>query len=308
MIRVENLRKCFGKHWALNGMDFSIGEGEIYGFVGPNGAGKTTTMRIMAGLMSADEGAIWYEGENLLKQPKKLRKLIGYMPDFFGVYDNLKVIEYMEFFASVYGCEEKGMLQECRHRLEMVCLEDKEEMYVDTLSRGMKQRLCLARCLLVNPKLLILDEPASGMDPGLRMEFREILRNLAGEGTSILISSHILGELSELCTNIGIVSEGKTIASGTIGEIMEQFDSYNPIVLDCVLGKEEILNYLKENPLVETISIQENKIFIGFSGSRMEESKMLQEIHNTGALIASYGRTEGNLESLFMQLTKKDKE
>lgn len=308
MIQVENLRKCFGNHWALNGMNLSIGEGEIYGFVGPNGAGKTTTMRIMAGLMSADEGAIWYEGENLLKKPKKLRKLIGYMPDFFGVYDNLKVREYMEFFASVYGCKKKELSQECRHRLEMVCLEDKEEMYVDSLSRGMKQRLCLARCLLADPKLLILDEPASGMEPGLRMEFREILRNLAGEGTSILISSHILGELSELCTNIGIVSEGKNIASGTIGEIMEQFDSYNPIVLDCVLGKEEILSYLKENSLVETISIQENKIFIGFSGNRMEEAKMLQEIHNTGALVSSYGRTEGNLENLFMQLTRKEKE
>ena len=182
MLEIKNLNKKFGKFQALNNMSMMIEKGELFGFVGPNGAGKTTTMRIVAGLLSADSGEVLLDGENLLSDSRKLKGKIGYMPDFFGVYDNLKAIEYMEFFASIYGINGKAAKSLSYELMELVNLSGKEDCYVDTLSRGMKQRLCLARSLVHNPELLILDEPASGLDPRARFEMKEILSNLREMG------------------------------------------------------------------------------------------------------------------------------
>lgn len=305
MVTVKNLKKRYGKFVALDGMDFEIKEGELYGFVGPNGAGKTTTMRIMAGLLRADEGMVEIDGVDALHEPKKIKQKIGYMPDFFGVYDNLKVSEYMDFFASIYGLSGKNTKKIYERQLDLVNLSDKTDCYVDVLSRGQKQRLCLARCLLCEPKLLILDEPASGLDPRARFEMKEVLCNLSQSGKTILISSHILPELAQMCTNVGIVEHGKMVLSGTVDEIMSKCNGSNPIVMEIVEGQEKIISFLKQEKQIETISINSNRVYVGFKGNRLDEAKLLQRITEQGALVSSFGRTEGNLESLFMEITDK---
>lgn len=308
MVKIEELRKSYGKFQALDGMNLEIKKGELFGFVGPNGAGKTTTMRIMSGLLSADSGTVMVGDVNVTAQPTKVKEKIGYMPDFFGVYDNLKAIEYMEFFASIYGFYGKSARKLCLEMMDLVNLSDKENAYVDGLSRGMKQRLCLARCLIHSPELLILDEPASGLDPRARFEMKEILRNLSDMGKTILISSHILPELAEMCTNVGIVEHGKLVVSGTVDDIMSKLNSSNPLVVKFEEGQEETIHFLKENPAIENISTRGDKVYIGFKGSSMEEGRLLVEMVQHGAVISSFGREEGNLESLFMQITGHEEE
>ena len=308
MVKIEELRKNYGKFQALDGMNLNINKGELFGFVGPNGAGKTTTMRIMSGLLSADGGTVMVGDVNVTAHPTKVKDKIGYMQDFFGVYDNLKAIEYMEFFASIYGFYGKSARKLCLEMMDLVNLADKENAYVDGLSRGMKQRLCLARCLIHNPELLILDEPASGLDPRARFEMKEILRNLSDMGKTILISSHILPELAEMCTNVGIVEHGKLVVSGTVDEIMSRMNSSNPLVVKFEEGQDETIHFLKENPAIENISIRSDKVYIGFQGNSMEEGRLLGDMVRHGAVISSYGREEGNLESLFMQITGNEEE
>ena len=216
MLEIKQLCKYYGDFLAVNHLDLSIENGEIFGFVGPNGAGKTTTMKIISGLLKASSGEVFIDGTNALKDAKQLKQKIGYMPDFFGVYDNLKAIEYMEFYASMYGIVGKKAKQISRELMALVNLSDKENSYVDGLSRGMKQRLCLARSMVHNPDLLILDEPASGLDPRARFEMKEILKNLKDMGKTIMISSHILPELAEICTTIGIMEHGQLLLQGKL--------------------------------------------------------------------------------------------
>jgi ABC-2 type transport system ATP-binding protein len=201
MLTVRNLHKIYGKYHALSGLDMNVGDGALYGFVGPNGAGKTTTLKIMTGLLGAEEGSVTINGKDALRDLGELKGMIGYVPDFFGVYDNLTVAEYMSFFASCYQLD--GLMARKRYTalLEQVGLEDKLDFYVDGLSRGMKQRLCLARALIHDPAILILDEPTSGLDPRTRFEFKEILSELRSTGKTIIISSHVLSELAEMCTD-----------------------------------------------------------------------------------------------------------
>lgn len=306
MLKIEELQKKYGKFTALDGLNLEIEKGQLFGFVGPNGAGKTTTMRILSGLLAADGGNVCVDGVDVLAHPEKVKEKIGYMPDFFGVYDNLKVKEYMQFFASIYGITGKEAERKYQEKLELVNLFDKKNEYVDGLSRGMKQRLCLARCLIHEPSVLLLDEPASGLDPRARYEMKEILRNLSSMGKTILISSHILPELAEMCTHVGIIESGKTIVSGSVDEIMSKFNNSNPLVMTCVEGREKAVEFLKLRKEIETISISGNKIYIGFTGTDLQEATLLKQLLEQGILISSYCREEGNLESLFMQITKKE--
>ena len=208
MLRIDKLTKNYGKFPALKGLTLEVPDGALHGFVGPNGAGKTTTMRILATLMPPTSGTAYVDGTDVTREGQKARKLVGYMPDFFGVYDSLTCREYLDFYARCYrigATERKRMGSQL---LELVQLQDKENEYVDALSRGMKQRLCLARSLIHDPKLLILDEPASGMDPRARAEMKGILRTLREMGKSVLVSSHILPELSEMCDSLTILDHG----------------------------------------------------------------------------------------------------
>ena len=209
MVDIEELTKRYGKFVALDHMNLHIDKGEIFGFVGPNGAGKTTTMRIMCGLLKATSGKVTIDGVDALGRPADVKRKIGYVPDFFGVYDNLKVMEYMDFYGSMYGMSKRKVEKVADKYLELVALQDKKDEFVDSLSRGMKQRLCVARALIHDPELLVLDEPSSGLDPRSRHDMKNILRDLKEMGKTIVISSHILPELSEMCTSIGVIDHGK---------------------------------------------------------------------------------------------------
>lgn len=308
MLEIRKLQKRYGNFQALDGLDLTIPKGEIFGFVGPNGAGKTTTLKITAGLLSPDSGSVMIDGVDALADNRGLKEKIGYVPDFFGVYDNLKVSEYMEFFASCYGLEGREARMRCCALLEQVKLEDRADFFVDGLSRGMKQRLCLARALLHDPKLLILDEPASGMDPRTRMEFSAMLKELREQGKTLLVSSHVLSELSGLCTSIGIIEQGHMVLEGSMEHITEQVNSSKPLLIQVFSNMEMALAILKSHPCVQTIAVKRDEIKVGFLGDRQDEAALLQQLIDADVMVSGFMREKGSLESLFMQVTAREDE
>ncbi|MEI3181559.1 MAG: ABC transporter ATP-binding protein [Lachnospiraceae bacterium] len=308
MLKIQGLKKKFGNFEALSGLDMEVAEGALYGFVGPNGAGKTTAIRIITGLLNADEGSVLIDGKDAFCYRDQVKDLFGYVPDEFGLYDNLKVWEYMDFFASCYGLSGLVARERCTNLLEQVKLADKEHFFVDSLSRGMKQRLCLARAMIHDPKLLILDEPTSGMDPRARVEFKELLKELCAEGKTILVSSHILSELAQMCTDIGIIDAGKIVLSGNMGDILKQVNDSNPIRVQVVENVREAVQFLRAEPEVRTITVEGNDLVVGFHGGKDAEAMLLAKLvaHNIG--ICGFWREQGDLESIFMQITDHDME
>lgn len=308
MLKIQGLKKKFGNFEALSGLDMEVAEGALYGFVGPNGAGKTTAIRIITGLLNADEGSVLIDGKDAFCYRDQVKDLFGYVPDEFGLYDNLKVWEYMDFFASCYGLSVLVARERCTNLLEQVKLADKEDFFVDSLSRGMKQRLCLARAMIHDPKLLILDEPTSGMDPRARVEFKELLKELCAEGKTILVSSHILSELAQMCTDIGIIDAGKIVLSGNMGDILRQVNDSNPIRVQVVENVREAVQFLRAEPEVRTITVEGNDLVVGFHGGKDAEAMLLAKLvaHNIG--ICGFWREQGDLESIFMQITDHDME
>ena len=304
MLKIKGLCKKYGNFTALDNLDLAIGRGEIFGFVGPNGAGKTTTLKILAGLLKADAGEVYIDDIRLFEDYDRLKELIGYMPDFFGVYDNLKVMEYLEFYASAYGIETKRAQELGRELLSVVHLDGKEEHYVDELSRGMKQRLCLARALIHDPQFLILDEPASGLDPRNRFEFKEILRDLKAAGKTIIISSHILMELAEICTSIGVIEHGKMIMQGSIEDILSAVDASNPLIIRVYDQVQTAILVLKEEEQVKNLTIQGNSLMVTFTGNRKDEAMLLRRLVERGVLVQSFAREQSNLEALFLKITE----
>lgn len=303
MLAIKGLQKIYGNYHALDGLDMEIGDGVLYGFVGPNGAGKTTTIKIMAGLILPDAGSVEIGGIDALKEPRKVKNRIGYVPDYFGVYDNLKVSEYMEFFASCYGLEGLKARKRCRMLLAQVGLGDKMDFYVDSLSRGMQQRLCLARALIHDPQLLVMDEPTAGLDPRTRLEFRETVRELQEQGKTVLISSHQLSDLAELCTDIGIIDQGKMILHGSIDEIISRINSSRPIIITVQAELKKAITLLKDYPQVRTIAVKDHDIMVGFAGDADDESRLLASLVEAGVAVRSFLREPGSLEAVFMQIT-----
>jgi ABC-2 type transport system ATP-binding protein len=308
MLEIRNLHKKYGRFNAVNDLNLSIKEGEIFGFVGPNGAGKSTTMKIICGLLPATSGEVVVDGVDALRHNNKIKEKIGYMPDFFGVYDDLKVDEYLDFYASIYKIKEANKRKTISDLLELVDLGHKRDAYVDNLSRGMKQRLCLARSLIHNPRLLILDEPASGLDPRARVEMKAILKNLKDMGKTILISSHILSELAEMCTSIGVIDNGKIVISGTVSEIMQQIYSKKLIKIKVNDKLEEAVLILKEFPFIEKITTGENLIQAGFDGGDEDMSRVLNALVTRAIPVATFAQLDGNLEDVFMKVTKGGEE
>ena len=278
MLVIKNLEKSYGNFKALNGLNLEIEKGEIFGFIGPNGAGKSTTMKIVSGLLSPDSGEVYVDGIDAIKNNKELKDKIGYMPDFFGVYDNLRAIEYLEFYASIYGIVGEEARKLSMDLLELVNLQDKWDANVDGLSRGMKQRLCLARCLVHNPELLILDEPASGMDPRARFEMKGILKNLKEMGKTIIVSSHILSELGEICTRIGIIKNGSIVCEGTVEEVMLRASGTAPINITVMEDPEKAIEVLKQIPDVKEISLDGNKVTASVAGGDKEAKEILKAL------------------------------
>ena len=306
MLEIKQLNKTFGKFTAVDNLDLHIEKGELFGFVGHNGAGKTTTMKIVAGLLAATSGDVYIDGIDAFANRKEIKRKIGYMPDFFGTYDNLKAIEYMEFYASMYGIVGKEARQTSLNLMELVNLSDKTECYVDSLSRGMKQRLCLARSLVHNPDLLILDEPASGLDPRARFEMKEIMKNLGSMGKTVIISSHILPELADMCTTIGIMQHGKLIMHGTVDEIQMEALHARPLNIKVLDHKEETIKILREDPKTKHVSEREDYIVADYMGDEMETARLLQRMMAQEILVESFYKEKGNLESLFLELTSEN--
>lgn len=300
---MENVKKSYGKYRALDGLNMEIRAGSLYGFVGPNGAGKTTTIKILAGLLAPDEGKITIDGMDALAVGQDIKGKIGYVPDDFGVYDNLTVWEYMEFFAACYGIEGLAGRRRCEFLLDQVGLERRRDFYVDGLSRGMKQRLCLARALVHEPALLILDEPSSGLDPKTRKEFMEMITEINEQGTTILISSHVLSELSQVCTDIGIIEQGRMVLVGSMKEILERVDQSNPLLITVYRNADRAMGILRSHSCVQTISIKGNCFAVGFTGDTQDEALLLQQLVDAEVLVNGFSRQQGNLESLFMQIT-----
>src|SRR5438132_910343 len=239
MIETRDLTKMYGELYALNRLSLKLEKGDVYGFIGPNGAGKTTTMRILATLLNPTWGEATVCGYSIYNNAKEIRRLMGYMPDFFGVYDDMKVIEYLEFFAAAYRIKGPARRRKCDQVLELVDLGYKRDALVTSLSRGMTQRLGLARVLLHEPQVLLLDEPASGLDPRARIDMRGLLKELRNMGKTILVSSHILPELADICNKIGIIERGQLLFDGDVQTAIRQVQQH--VVLQLAVGKHETI-------------------------------------------------------------------
>lgn len=303
MLQIDHLYKSYGKFQAVSNLTLHIPKGDLFGFVGPNGAGKTTTIRMVCGLMLPNRGNIAINGMDALTHQKEIKKQIGYVPDFFGVYDNLKVREYMDFYGSMYRMGSKEIERISDDLLELVNLSDKKETYVDTLSRGMKQRLCVARALIHNPALLVLDEPNSGLDPRARVEMKELLQNLRSMGKTIVISSHILSELSEMCNSIGIMNHGNLVAAGRIEDVMEGVFGNNQLIVTLEEGRETAVRIANEHTGVKVDSVGEHELKLSHNMTKQEIAKLIGTMIAEGVVVTGFHKQEGDLETLFMRVT-----
>lgn len=308
MLYIQDLYKNYGRFPAVQGLTLRVPKGDLFGFVGPNGAGKTTTIRIVCGLLQATSGTVSVNGitrGSSASEMRNLKKCIGYVPDFFGVYDNLKVTEYMEFYGSLNGMSYKDILKTSDDLLELVNLSDKKEFYVDTLSRGMKQRLCVARALLHNPELLVMDEPSSGLDPVARVEMKELLMNLQSMGKTIVISSHILADISEMCNSIGIMNHGKLVAAGLMSDIMKTGTDTSRLVIALRSAPDAIIQVLMEYPGIKVESVLENEITISGASDDAMANRIIGDIISRGIIIGGFRREEHTLENIFMKITEE---
>ena len=307
IVRTSGLVKRYPGTVAVAGLDLDIDEGEIFGLVGPNGAGKTTTLRILATLLRPTSGEAEVAGFSVTENPDAVRRVLGFMPDVFGVYDDMKVWEYLDFFARCYGIPAARRRRMIGDLLDLVDLGDRRNTYVQGLSRGMQQRLCLAHTLVHDPQVLLLDEPASGLDPRARVELRELLRELRALGKTIVISSHILPELEELCTSVAIVDHGRVLAQGRVSDIERRLRAGAVLrvkVLADDTGLEAARSWFGEQSLVASASLNpDGTIEIGFRGDDQETSRLLAAAVTAGLPIMTFARAASDLEELFLQVT-----
>ena len=311
IIETKDLVKTFGKFTAVNGLSLEVPAGSIYGFVGPNGAGKTTTMRMLTTLTRPTSGKAWVAGHSVDEERRAVRRSIGYMPDEFGVYDDLRVWEYLDFFAACYDIAEADRKRLIEDLLELVDLSHRRDDMVDKLSRGMKQRLSLARTLAHDPQILILDEPASGLDPRARIEIRELMVELAAMGKTIFFSTHILADVENICTHVGIIEAGKMVMQGSMGELKSQLTPHREIVV--TVKDNEIAERVKgmiagmENVL--EVAIMEPKggrsrVKIDFVGDDDGVAAINQKLGQSDIAIFGFNEEIKDLESMFMSVTK----
>jgi ABC-2 type transport system ATP-binding protein len=341
IVETRDLTKRYATLTALDHLNLVIPEGAIYGFIGPNGAGKTTTMRILTALLKPTYGEARVAGHEVTRDPKAIRKLVGWMPDTFGVYDNMKAWEYLDFFAASYGVPEARRKQQIGELLDLVDLGNKRDEYVMGLSRGMKQRLSLARTMAHDPKLLILDEPASGLDPRARIELRELLKELRALGKTIMISSHILTELAEMCTHIGIIEAGKLLVTGEVNQILQSLQPHRTIEIHVLADAERAVDLLRQAPGVRDVRLVDAPsppssaaapsaasavgqdgvesealvdvmpsfvsrvaIYVDYVGDDAGLSTVLQRLTAAGVPVVHFAGQVSDLEDIFMQVTR----
>ena len=306
MIEVEGLHKRFAGQVALEEVDFTVPRSEIFGFVGPNGAGKTTTIRILATLAAPDAGTATIGGIPVTDDPHAVRELIGYMPDFFGVYDRLTAEEYLQFYAACHGVPHRRRRPVAHELLELVDLTDRAGDQVDTLSRGMKQRLCLARALVHDPQVLLLDEPASGLDPRARIEMRELIRELRRMGKTILVSSHILPELEELCTWVGFIDRGRMVAAGPMADVRNRVLVGRRLRVELVDPDDVKLfaarDQVADRAGVIEVELVENGLEVAVE-EQFADQELLMALVQAGVAVRSFAPVTVDLSEAFMRLT-----
>jgi ABC-2 type transport system ATP-binding protein len=311
IIETKNLTKRYGKLTAVNDLSLNVEQGAIYGFVGPNGSGKTTTMRMLTTLLQPTAGEAWVAGYSVTRDMRSVRRVIGYMPDFFGVYDDMKVWEYLDFFAACYDIPEANRVGLIDDLLELVDLNHRREDQVDTLSRGMKQRLCLARTLAHDPQVLILDEPASGLDPRARIEIRELLVELSRMGKTIFFSTHILADVAEICTQVGIVEAGHLVAEGSLADMQRRILPHRRLHITLLGQVDETRLALSGNENVIEVRVPaagENgahpTLEVDFTGDDEAVSALLKDLVTRGFPVLRYTESVHDVEDVFMQVTK----
>jgi ABC-2 type transport system ATP-binding protein len=304
MIRTRGLHKRYGRSVALDHLDLNVPHGAVYGFIGENGAGKTTTIRILATLMQPGGGEAVIGDYEVTRKPDDARRILGYVPDFFGVYDDLKTGEYLDFYASLYGIRRADVPALRDNLLELVNLGNKRDVYVETLSRGMQQRLCLARALLHDPQVLLLDEQASGLDPIARVEFRELLRELSRMDKTILVSSHILTELADLCTHVGMLASGRIVIEGTVAEVLagEERPAY---VLRVLRDPEQAAQILERSEAVTGIAVLDDAVSFRTDPGAESAAQALAAVVAAGIPVSYFAETKQDLESTFMRLAQE---
>ena len=303
MIKTENLTKKYGDLFAIKDINLDLQEGDLFGFIGPNGAGKTTTMRIIATLAEPSWGEAYVCGHSIYKEPREIRRLVGYMPDFFGVYDDMKVIEYLEFFAAAYRIKGPARRKKCDEMLEIVDLEFKRDAFANTLSRGQTQRLGLARVLLHDPQVLLLDEPLSGLDPRARIEMRNLLRRLGQTGKTIIVSSHILPELADVCNKIGIIDRGQMNISAAVTDVMQQVRDQTILHVGVVGDESKAIDLLQADELVANVVKGDGHLVVTLQKLTADYSGLSSKLVNAGLGISLFREEEIDLESAFMALT-----
>ena len=311
IVQTHGLVKRYDRTLAVAGLDLAVEPGEIFGLVGPNGAGKTTTLRMLATLLRPSAGTAEIDGWSVTRNPDEVRRVLGFMPDVFGVYDDMKVWEYLDFFARCYGLPAAVRRRTIADLLELVDLGDRRDEYVQTLSRGMEQRLCLAHALVHDPKVLLLDEPASGLDPRARVELRELLRELRALGRTILISSHILPELEELCTSVAIVDRGQVLAQGRVADIERRL-RFGAVLRVRLLLEGEALEaardrFAEDADVASASILEDGTIELGFRGDDEASARLLAASVSAGLPIVSFSRAASDLEELFLQITAPDR-
>ncbi len=326
MIQIRHLTRRFGNLTAVDDLCLELNPGDIFGFIGPNGAGKTTTIRMLATLLEPSEGEAFIDGNSVIANSDEVRRLVGYMPDQFGVYEGLTVWEYLDFFAAAHNLGKKERKKGIDAVIELTDLEEKRDTFVSALSRGMRQRLCLAKTLVHDPKVLLLDEPAAGLDPRARIEIREVLRELGRMGKTIFISSHILTELADVCNKVGIIEQGNLLASGGIAEMLEQFAqgqgetaaevvgslqrrSMEFLVLRGLNEAERVLSHrLKGEDKMKVVrgdgDLYEGQVLVEFTGSLDDMADLVSLLVERGVKLCGATEKKGDLEDLFMRVTK----
>ena len=315
MIKTEELTKQYGKLFALKNLTLELNEGDLFGFIGPNGSGKTTTMKMLATLLQPTWGEAYVCGMSIYTKPKEIRRIIGFMPDFFGVYDDMKVIEYLEFFAAAYRVRGEARRRVCNEVLELVDLGYKREALVTSLSRGMTQRLGLARVLLHDPQVLLLDEPASGLDPRARIEIRELLKRLGGKGKTIMVSSHILPELADVCNKVGIIERGELLVDAKVEDVMRRVRDQIAVLVELAESDpeankkktEECMKFLSDDDVVDNVELDRSgaiRVFIKKGLGLDDYSALLTRLIERRFRVKSFREEEINLETAFMTLTR----
>ncbi len=303
-LEIRGITKQFGKMKAVNDVSFSIEPGEICGFIGPNGAGKTTTMRIISTLELPDSGDVLVNGISVLEAAREVRSSIGFMPDSYGAYGATTIAEYLDFFARAHGLRGRGRTQTVASVMDFTSLHGIKEKHINALSKGMKQRLCLAKTLLHDPKLLILDEPAAGLDPRARVELRELVSALSDTGKAVLLSSHILTELAEVCHSVAVIEAGVLQAKGRVGDMMQETQARAEVSCRVLTDVDAALRTIAEMPHVLNARVIDGAVMFSFVGGKEDRAALLAELVRRGLQPVDFAARVTNLEDVFLSVTK----